>query len=326
MTPHAPIRIGVVGASKIARRSMVPALRQLSQAFEVVAVASRDTEKGAAFALEFGCEAVTGYQALIERPDIEALYVPLPTGLHPEWVACAIAHGKHVYVEKTFAPSLLHTEALLAEAQRAGVAVMEGYMFLYHRQQAVAQAWLQEGAVGEVRHVHASFGFPPLPADDFRYDEVVGGGVLMDAAGYPLRACRMLLGEDMQVTAASVHRRPDGGSVWGSAYLAGADGLGASVAFGFDNHYQCRYEVWGSRGKLVADRAFTAGAAFAPRLTLETAKGVEERMVEPDNHFMGAMMEFHRIVRDPTQRAAHARQILLQSQGLQRIADMSRQH
>ena len=193
-----PIRIGVVGASKIARRSMVPALTQLGHAFELVAVASRDAAKGDAFAREFGCEAVTGYQALIERPDIEALYVPLPTGLHAEWVARAIAHGKHVYVEKSFSPTLQHTEALLAAALHAGVAVMEGYMFLYHRQQAEALAWLQQGAVGDVRHVHASFGFPPLPADDFRYHENIGGGVLMDAAGYPLRACRMLLGDGLQ--------------------------------------------------------------------------------------------------------------------------------
>ncbi|MBC7603407.1 MAG: Gfo/Idh/MocA family oxidoreductase, partial [Ramlibacter sp.] len=80
------IRIGIVGCAKIARRSMAPAIRQLGDDFELVAVASRDAAKAATFAAEFGCEAVTGYDALVERPDVDALYVPLPTGLHPEWV------------------------------------------------------------------------------------------------------------------------------------------------------------------------------------------------------------------------------------------------
>jgi NDP-hexose-3-ketoreductase len=319
-----PVRIGVLGAAKIARRSMLPAIRELPEQFELVAVASRDLSKAQVLAKEFGCEAISGYQSLIERDDVQALYVPLPTGLHPEWVGQAIAAGKHVYVEKSFAPSLAHTQTLLHAAAARGMAVMEGYMFLYHRQQAQVRDWLHEGRIGELRHLHAAFCFPPLPQGDFRYDEVVGGGVLMDAAGYPLRACQMLLGEQVQVVAASLHRRPDGTSVWGSAYLRADDGgLGASISFGFDNHYQCRYELLGSLGKIVAERAYTPAPTFSPRLTLETASTPEHVEVPADNHFVGALREFYKTICDLDRQARHRREILVQSAGLQRIAELA---
>ena len=83
------IRIGILGCAKIARRSMAPAILQLKDRFELLAVASRDAEKAKDFAREFSCEAVTGYAALLARPDLDALYVPLPTGLHHEWVGPA---------------------------------------------------------------------------------------------------------------------------------------------------------------------------------------------------------------------------------------------
>lgn len=318
------IRIGILGCAKIAQRSMAPALLQLRDRFELLAVASRDAEKASAFAREFACEAVTGYAALVARPDLDALYVPLPTGLHAEWVGKAIAAGKHVYVEKSFAPTLAQSEALIASARQAGVAVMEGYMFQYHRQQAVVADWLRQGLIGELRHFHGSFGFPPLPAGDFRYDDALGGGVLMDAAGYPLRAAHQLLGDDLQVQGATVQRRGNT-AIWGSAFLANPRGVGASIAFGFDNYYQCRYELWGSRGKLVAERAYTAGASFSPRLLLESVDGGRELQVEPDNHFVAALKAFSQAIAEPQRREDLYQQILVQSRSLQKIIDLVQQ-
>jgi NDP-hexose-3-ketoreductase len=317
---HTPIKIGILGCAKIARRSMIPAIRQVPEAFELVAVASRELGKAAAFADEFGCEAIAGYEAMIARQDIKALYVPLPTGLHAEWVGKAIAAGKHVYVEKSFAPQYSQAQVLVALAKQHDVAVMEGYMFLYHRQQAVVSALLSDGVIGELRHFFGSFGFPPLPPDDFRYDDAVGGGVLMDAAGYPLRAAHHFLGEDMQVMAASVHEdTARGTATWGSAFLSNQRGLGASIAFGFDNAYQCRYELWGSRGKLIAERAYTPGPAFSPRLVLETAGGVREIHVDPDDHFVGALLSFREAILSAAPRARHYADILRQSQALEAI-------
>ncbi len=234
-----------------------------------------------------------------------------------------MAAGKHVYVEKSFAPTLGDTQVLLQAARQHDVAVMEGYMFLYHRQQAQVKVWLDEGRIGDLRHFHGSFGFPPLPADDFRWDEAVGGGVLMDAAGYPLRAARLLLGHGFEVQAASVSRRPGGTTTWGSAYLSDGAGLGASIAFGFENFYQCRYELWGSLGKLTAERAYTPAPTFSPRLILETADGVVHHVVDADNHFVGALREFSAAISNPDRRIVHYRDIEAQSRSLDRIRELA---
>lgn len=321
-----PVRVGVMGAAKIARRSVVPALLQLPTHFELIAVASRDAAKAAAFASEFSCESVSSYAALLAREDIDAIYMPLPTGLHAEWISQAIAAGKHVYAEKSFASTAGETEGLIDAARRRGVALMEGYMFLYHRQQAVVAGWLQEGLIGELRHFHGSFGFPPLAADDFRYDETIGGGAVMDAAGYPLRAAFHFLGDELSVQGAGLRRCPrTGASLWGSAFLTHPNGLGASIAFGFDNHYQCRYELWGSKGKLVAERAYTPSPVFAPRLTLETAEDRREVAVDPYDHFVGAWLAFAQAIGDPAHRADQYRQTLVQSRALQSIKDLADQ-
>jgi predicted dehydrogenase len=321
---HRRVRIGILGCAKIARRSMAPALLQLADRFELVAAASRDADKAASFAAEFGCQAVTGYAALLARDDIDALYVPLPTGLHAQWVGQALAAGKHVYVEKSFAASADEATQLVRQAADGQLAAMEGYMFLHHRQQQVVAQWLQAGDIGELRHFHGCFGFPPLPAGDFRYDAVLGGGALLDAAGYPLRAAHLFLGHDLQVRAASLRPVPgQGASVWGSAYLSDGAGVGASISFGFDHFYQCRFELWGSRGKLVAERAYTAGPGFSPRLTLETADGMRELLVEPHNHFVAAMNAFADAITDPALRARQHQDILVQSRALQQISDLA---
>ena len=318
------IRIGVLGCAKIAKRSVIPAILSASDYFKLVAVASRSESKADEFADIFGCEAITGYEKLIARDDIDALYIPLPTGLHSEWVGKAIAAGKHVYVEKSFSLSLCETRSLIKMASRKDIAVMEGYMFLYHRQQALALSFLQDGYIGEPRHFHGCFSFPPLPLDDFRYKENIGGGVLMDAAGYPLRAVRFFCGDAMTVDAATMFCDPDTGvSIWGSAFLSNMAGVGASIAFGFDNFYQCHYEITGSVGKLRVARAYTPGPNLSTQITIETAGDLQVVDVQPDNHFVGAILEFYSLIQNKTKRSKHYHDIVAQSLALDDIKHKS---
>jgi len=93
------IRIGVLGCANIAHRSVIPAILSLPDHFELVAIASRTLDKATIFAQEFGCEAMSPYEKLIQRKDIDAVYLPLPTGLHKEWLNKALISGKHVYAE-----------------------------------------------------------------------------------------------------------------------------------------------------------------------------------------------------------------------------------
>lgn len=309
-----------MGVANIARRSVIPAIKALPEQFELVAIASRSAEKAAAAGREFGCDAVVGYANLLAVHDVDALYVPLPTGLHQEWVNAALAAGKHLYVEKSIAANFPDAEAMVANASQSNRALMEGFMFQYHSQHRIVFELLENGAIGKLRHFAASFGFPPLAASDFRYDRAVGGGALLDAGGYTVRATHFLLGDRMRVRGATLHVDPERQvDTYGSAFLADESGLGASVAFGFDQSYQCRYELWGSAGKITATRAFTPGPTSRPQIIVETAAGAKVVDAEPDNHFINALLEFKRAIDAVEIRQKHYRDILLQSSTLEAI-------
>lgn len=319
------MRIGILGCANIAQRSVIPAILSLPEHYELVAIASRSADKATKFAVEFGCEAIASYDSLLQRPDIDAVYVPLPTGLHKEWINNALLAGKHVYAEKSIAFSLSDAEEMINNACNHHVALMEGFMFQYHSQNIKAKKMLEDGAVGEIRHFSGSFGFPPFPdAGNFRYDKEIGGGAIYDACGYPVRAAYFLLGDALKVQGASVYYdKKHKSSLYGSAYLRGDNGLGASVSFGFDNYYQCNYQIWGSKGKLTANKAFTPKADQATTLTWEHDYQVETINCEPDDHFVNALIEFHDIIVNPALRKKHFSEISRQSEALETIAKLT---
>lgn len=321
------IKLGVLGCASIARRSVIPAIQALPEKFELIAVASRSPEKAREFARQFDCEFVTGYDPLVHSPALEALYIPLPTGLHREWVNKALLAGKHVYAEKSIAMNPIDAREMVDHARGSNVALMEGFMFQYHGQHKIVLDLIRNGEIGGLRFFSSSFGFPPLAPDNFRYDEALGGGVLMDAAAYPVRATHYILGSGFRVQSATLFRAPGSRtSIYGSAFLTDAKGLGAAVSFGFDNFYQCRYEIWGERGKIIAERAFTPAADQRPRIVVEKPGRSDAILAEPDNHFVRALEEFHGLVTGTADREAHYRDILLQSHTLERIKLLGGNH
>lgn len=320
------IKIGVMGCAAIARKSVIPAIQALPDHFELVAVASRTLDKAQEFANQFNCRAVEGYDQLLKE-DIEAVYMPLPTGLHDTWIDQSLSAGKHVYGEKSIAGSYQSCQRMVTLAKENGVALMEGYMFQYHPQHQKVKELIAAGEIGEVRSYRGSFGFPPLGKDNFRYDNEVGGGALFDAAGYPLRALHFLLGEDFKVAASALYRHPETETViFGSAFLKNENGIGGEIAFGFDHFYQCNYEIWGSKGKLTAERAYTPGPDYSPGIILEKQGSRELIEVKPFNHFIGAMVEFHSIIQEEAMRSRHFDAILLQSKSLALIKEFDKVH
>lgn len=320
------IRIGVLGCANIAKRSTIPAILELSSCFELVAVASRTYEKAAFFADTFNCEAIVGYDALLDRADIEAVYIPLPTGLHKEWIIKSLEAGKNVYAEKSIAMNSRESQLMVALAVEKGLALLEGYMFRYHTQHQKVFELLDHGAIGEIRHFKASFGFPPfVDSDNFRYDNEIGGGALKDAAGYVVQAASFILRQELEMKAASVYYVPKTGtSLYGSAYMIGGNGVGASVSFGFDNYYQCNYEIWGSRGKLIAMKAFTPKASEDTILILENSLGYQEINCSACNHFKNAFFEFYKLIVNSEDKRVHYNRILKQSEMLDMIEVLSK--
>ena len=315
------LNIGVLGCANIAKRSVIPAIKSIND-FNLVAIASRTQAKADEFAQEFGCEAVEGYQNLLERKDIDAIYMPLPTGLHEEWVNKALEAGKHILIEKSLAMNYDSAHRMVDLAREKGLLIMENFMFLYHGQHQYVKDLIAKGEIGELRCFRSSFGFPPLDEGNFRYSKELGGGALLDAAAYTVRASQLFLGNDLWVEAATLNNIDANVDIYGGAYLKAANGMFSEVAFGFDNFYQCSYEIWGSKGKITAQRAFTPGVDFKPIITLEQQGEVFNYEVDAENHFVNILNEFKRCIIEKDVEKKYE-EILNQSRLLQELKDKS---
>jgi len=278
-----------MGCATIAERSMIPAILAVPD-WNLVAVASRTLDKAQTFARTFNCEAIAGYENLLNRDDIDAIYMPLPTGLHDEWIMKSLDAGKHVLAEKSIAYDYPSAEKMVDLARKNKLVLMEDFMFQYHSQHQFVFDLLRKKEIGDIRIFRANFAFPPLPKDNFRYDDTIGGGALLDAAGYVVRATHFIMGDKFKVTAANLHFDPETGTnLWGGAFLDNGEGVSAQLAFGFDHFYQCNYDIWGSKGRIFADRAFTPKADFSPLIIVEKQGERKEYPMKPDNHFIGSI-------------------------------------
>jgi predicted dehydrogenase len=316
------LNIGVMGCASIARSMMIPAILK-SDRWNLVAVSSRTSEKAQQFAAAFGCEAITGYENLLTRKDIDAVYMPLPTGLHEEWITKTLKSGKHVLAEKSIAPDFRSAKKMVAIAKEKGLVLMEDFMFQYHSQHRFVFYLIGKGEVGEIRIVRANFGFPPLPKNNFRYDDKIGGGALLDAAGYTIRAIQFILGNDFEVKATNLKHDPETGTnIYGGAFMENGNGISGQIGFGFDHFYQSNYEVWGSKGKITVHWAFTPKPNVSPSVTLETQGEKRTWQLPPDNHFIGSINEFHRAITEKDQEK-HYLQILAQSKAIDDIRRLS---
>jgi predicted dehydrogenase len=288
-----PVRIGVLSCANIAVRSMIPAMVR-HPLCKLMVVASRDGEKAKAIASQFDCGSYGSYDELINDTSVDALYVPLPTGLHEEWILKALAAGKHVLTEKSLAVDLSSANRMIDSARERKLVLMEDFMYRYHSQHKKVFDLLQEGFIGEMRLMRSVFGFPPLPFDNFRYNKELGGGAILDAAAYTVDASRWFLGNELELLEAhiSVSKKYDV-CLYGSATLHNPHtGLASQIAFGFDNFYQCNYELWGSKGRIVAERAFTPRFDFNPVLRMERHGEMESLTLPADDHFYNILTEF----------------------------------
>lgn len=309
------INLGILGCSEIAFRRFMPAVLNVS-GITVKAVAEEYApEKLTEFCETYQLEAEKDFLSLIEREDIDAVYVPQPPALHHKWAKIALEHGKHVLIEKPSTISYEQSRELVELAKENNLALHENYMFQYHSQIAGVQKLVSDGAVGDVRLIRADFGFPMRAQNDFRYNAALGGGALLDAGGYTAKLATLFLGETVKVDCAKLNYM-DGFEVdmYGNATLSNEAGQVCQLAFGMDNSYRCSLEVWGSTGRITTNRIFTAPPGFEPMVTLETPEGTKAISLEADSHFEHSIEEFVKEVSDQKVRAAMYQQILVQAQ------------
>jgi len=195
-------RWGLLGTARI-NRAVIPPLRA-SQDNRLLAVASRDAARAAAYALEWGIERAHGsYEALLADEEIDAVYIPLPNHLHAEWAIKAAAAGKHVLCEKPLALRVDEVDAIEAAARKHGVVVAEAFMYRHHPQTTKLVELVRSGAIGELRVIRTAFSYSLYDAGNIRLRTDVEGGALMDVGCYCVSGARLLGGEPESVTGAA---------------------------------------------------------------------------------------------------------------------------
>ena len=259
MTPAAPLRLGVLGAARITPPAVIEPARR-SARVRVVAIAARDTARAQRFALDHGSLRVEpGYDALLESPDVNAVYIALPAALHAHWTVRALRAGKHVLCEKPFASNAGEAEQMVAAAALADRVLLEAFHYRFHPLADRIRAIAASGEIGRIDAIDGVFTVAIRPGD-IRHDLALGGGGLIDLGCYPVHWARLVAssepavvsaeatlgapGIDMSMTAELAFTAPDGGP--------GARArIHCSMASGMER--RATLHVRGDRGELTVE-------------------------------------------------------------------------
>jgi len=188
-----PLRIGILGAARIADRAVVAPARTLGH--EVVAVAARDLVRAQAYAADHQIgKAYGSYAELLADPDVEVVYNPSPNSEHAHWNLAALRAGKHVLSEKPFASNTAEAELVAAEPNPNDLVVFEGFHYRYHPTYLRLLELVGAGAIGEVTRLEVHMKFNCTDLGDIRWSWPLSGGSLMDLGCYHLHVARDLAG------------------------------------------------------------------------------------------------------------------------------------
>lgn len=296
--PTNPVRIGILGAARIAPMALIRPAKQVPEA-AIVAVAARDPARAAAFARKHGIPRVAeSYAALLDDPEVDAIYNPLPNSLHAEWSIKAMEAGKDVLCEKPIASNADEAAAMVQVAARTGRLLVEAFHYRYHPLAARMKAIVDSGALGAVRHIEAVMCIPLVIPGDIRYRWDLAGGATMDIGCYAINMVRFLAGAEPEVVRAEARLSSPKVDRWMTADFRFADGRsGRFTCSLFSSQLlQLRALVQGERGKL---RIFNPLAPhFYHRLTLRTADGTTRERVVGDPTYTHQLRAFAAAVRD----------------------------
>ena len=258
MPANGQVRWGIIGTANIARAVFLPGLRQAGG--EASAVAGREAGRAEKFASDNGIgRSVVGYQTLIDDPDIDALYIPLPNALHAEWTIRALEAGKPVLCEKPLCGVLPDTERVLATARRTQTLLWEAFSFPFHAQLAELKRLVADGAIGELVEIKSNFHFMVRSQANIRLSRELQGGALLDVGCYPVRLAQELFGPDHESAWARARAGGDGVDVdtWGVLGYSGGRRLMFSCGFG--RSYDTFTTLEGTSGQIHVTNPFHPG-------------------------------------------------------------------
>jgi predicted dehydrogenase len=249
------VRWGIMGTANIARGQFLPGVRHAGGTAE--AVASRDAKAAERYAAEHGvARALAGYQALIDDPHVDALYIALPNSLHAEWTIAALQAGRPVLCEKPLTGSLTDTLRVLDVASETGTLLWEAFVFPFHDQMARVRAALAGDVIGELREIHSDFHFKVTRPDNIRLFPDLAGGALNDVGCYPIRLGLELFGRAHHSAWGSCVPGGHGIDLESIAVLGYGDGRSLVLSCGMNRPYDTFTRLLGSDGEIRMSNPF----------------------------------------------------------------------
>jgi predicted dehydrogenase len=297
------IRWGIVGTANIARAQFLPGLREAGGGRPVL-VASRDGARAAAYAADQGIDAgVADYAALVESPDVDAVYVALPNALHAEWTIRALRAGKAVLCEKPLCVGSAQTRDVLDVAAAAAAPLWEAFVFPFQAQHQRLTGLLADGAVGEPAELYSAFHFLLSNPANIRLDAALGGGALADVGCYPVRLALELFGATPEPRAAACTALTEGPAGSTEAVETDAAGIvtfGARrllLTCGFKRSSDTASSVLGAAGQIQLTNPFHPGPADTLTVLRPRAAPVVEHPTRDQRSFTAAIRHIHAVLR-----------------------------
>lgn len=282
------VKWGVLGYARIARTSVIPAITNAANS-QFYAIASRDPAKLIQCQAEFPCQKTyQDYEMLLDDPEVDAIYIPLPNGLHSEWTKKAARKGKHILCEKPLALNREETLSMILECEKNNVYLMEAFMYRYTDRTRKVQAVLQSNVLGEIKYINSSFRFLLDRPQDVRWDPTQGGGSLYDVGCYPINFVGMITGSAPVAIQADCVLQ-NGVDTILSAILKYENDIIATINCGFNAFFRTYSEIIGTKGVLEIPDTFSGEAGT---ITLTTAIGKEVIPVESSDRYRLEIEDF----------------------------------
>jgi D-xylose 1-dehydrogenase (NADP+, D-xylono-1,5-lactone-forming) len=260
------LRWGILGAGTIADQAMAPAMRDVGH--DLAVVGSRSLTRAQAFAARHGVRRARGsYDEVLAARDVDAVYVAMHTAGHEEWAVAALDAGKHVLCEQPLSANAASAARISAAAVAAGCTVMEAGVARFHPRTNALLEMIDAGEIGQVRLVHAAISHRMRDLDDFRADQSLGGGALLDGGSRAVAMVRWVLGEEPDGVQGIARRWRTGVDGATTALLSFRSGAIATVSASFEGAAHESLEIVGTQGTLRTNLPF--GAAALDEVSLE---------------------------------------------------------
>ena len=249
------IRIGILGAAKIAPKALIPQAKRRADC-AIVAIAARDATRAQSFATAHDIpEVVENYDALIQRPDIDLIYNALPPNRHADLSIKALEAGKHVLCEKPFALNAAEAKRMTDTAARTGKHLIEAFHYRFHPMFLDILEKVRSGAIGRLCAMKAEFSVRiPYAPSELRHRPDLGGGALMDLGCYPLHWLRTVAGAEPRIVSATIEEGSPGVDLLTQAELEFPGGVPAQLKTSMkpDQKFKALLAIKGSEGVLRA--------------------------------------------------------------------------